>query len=60
VQLADELALSADDVARGTVPRTIHHRLRRIEQLTGADPRRFHTTLAIVLGLRTLEASRGA
>jgi DNA-binding PucR family transcriptional regulator len=94
VGLADELALSADDVSRSTVPdaarqlaarpdlcatviafadhdlnvartaaalhvhpNTVQYRLRRIEELTGADPRRFHTTLAIVLGLRTLEAS---
>jgi PucR C-terminal helix-turn-helix domain/GGDEF-like domain len=97
VELAAELALSADDVARATVPEearalaahpdlretllafadhdlnvartaaalhlhpnTIQYRLRRIEQLTGADPRRFHTTLAIVLGLRTLSAVRNA
>jgi hypothetical protein len=94
VELADELALAADDIARSTVPaaarllaehpdlratvlafadhdlnvartaaalhvhpNTVKYRLRRIEELTGADPRRFRTTLAIVLGLRTIDAA---
>jgi hypothetical protein len=92
VRLADELACSADEVARATVPaaarmiashpdlratvvafaehdlnvartaaalhvhpNTIQYRLRRVEQLTGADIRRFQTMLDLVLGLAVLE-----
>ena len=91
VRLADELASSADAVARVTIPpaarviashpdlratvvafaehdlnvartaaslhvhpNTVQYRLRRIEQITGADTRRFHTMLDIVLGLAVL------
>ena len=39
-------------------PNTVHYRLRRIEEATGRDPRRFGDLVDLLVGLGVGEASR--
>lgn len=39
-------------------PNTVHYRLRRVEELTGLDPRRFADLMELVTAVRLVEAER--
>lgn len=53
---ANDLSVARTAGALHLHPNTVQYRLRRVRELTGADPKRFDVTLELVLGLRVLES----